>query len=177
MLDSHVGGRGAADLIYNKTSGYWACCWDSSTEEIDCENPSNEIYPAPAPVELKTIQFLPRTESGTPVYATATATATGTARPANSSSNGVSAGVAAGIGVGVAAGVILIATIALFFFFRKRAANRVLPPQEQIPIPPQPVADPQFYKPPNHEPMSEQAYELDKNEAPTPELHATSRSQ
>lgn len=144
-------GRDLADLTYNEDSGYWACCYDRETDVVDCENPSKEIYPAPAPSELVTIQFLPEYSAGTPTYTTMTATAsastsvsvpasaTTTENPtsstalhsptssksiqSSSSSSGVSVGAAAGIGVGVGVGVIIIAAGVLFVFFRRKASK------------------------------------------------------
>lgn len=124
-----------SDLVYNDTTSYWACCWNSETQKIDCDNPSNEVYPIPAPSKLATTQYLPKTESGTPTYTTATATATTTtiASPSATttgnnngsaeSSTGVSAGAAAGIGIGVGAAVVIIAAAALFVFFRRRTSK------------------------------------------------------
>lgn len=153
QLTEHLGGQGLSDLTYNETTGFWACCWNKDSHKVECDNPSKEIYPAPAPSDLATIQYLPKTESGTPTYAIAATTAAKTTTEAESektsasaptsasatateatvgdspststkSSSGVSAGVAAGIGVGVAAGIVIIAAIAIFIFFRRRTSKR-----------------------------------------------------
>ncbi|THC95549.1 hypothetical protein EYZ11_004974 [Aspergillus tanneri] len=126
------------------------------------------IYPAPAPSELKTIQYLPKLGSGTPTYATVTATASEASGETSSeeseadiSSDGISAGEAAGIGVGVGMGIILIAALAFVLFFRKRATKierRISPFDSDSPGQPE---------------YSQQVYELDKNQAPTPELDIT----
>ncbi|KAA8641793.1 uncharacterized protein ATNIH1004_010732 [Aspergillus tanneri] len=168
ICGTRCGGRGLSDLVYNETTGYWACCWNSITKENDCKHPSNEIYPAPAPSELKTIQYLPKLGSGTPTYATVTATASEASGETSSeeseadiSSDGISAGEAAGIGVGVGMGIILIAALAFVLFFRKRATKierRISPFDSDSPGQPE---------------YSQQVYELDKNQAPTPELDIT----
>ena len=129
-------------MAYDDVKQLWACCGKVDSGDIDCKNPSDELYPGPAPSDLVPIQSLPSTGSvsGPLTYltasssisatapASATTTATDTAADSSSSakqpsSDGVSAGAAAGIGVGVGLGVILIGAAAAFVFFRKRATK------------------------------------------------------
>ena len=40
------------DVLFNRTSGLWACCWNDDTEKLDCANPSNETFEALPPEQL-----------------------------------------------------------------------------------------------------------------------------
>ncbi|PYI04618.1 hypothetical protein BO78DRAFT_347173 [Aspergillus sclerotiicarbonarius CBS 121057] len=133
---TRCGGRLSAEIVYT-SDGYWACC-ENDSGTVNCSNPSKEMWAAPAPSKLATIQYLPSTASGTPTYAVATSTATSTSSSATTSStssatstssssgsSGISAGAAAGIGVGAAAGFVLVAAMLALLYFRRRNASNV----------------------------------------------------
>ncbi|RAK98471.1 uncharacterized protein BO80DRAFT_457300 [Aspergillus ibericus CBS 121593] len=135
---TRCGGRNNAEIVYT-SEGYWACC-ENDSGTVNCSNPSKEIWAAPAPSQLATIQYLPPTASGTPTYAVATSTSTSsstttsststssaTASSSSGGSSGISAGAAAGIGVGAAAGFVLVAVMLALLYFRRRTASNVLP--------------------------------------------------
>ena len=185
-----AGGRPLSDMIWNSNTGHWACCgYNSTTKSPDCSDPSGEIYPAPAPDQLATIQYLPI--HGSPTYATgaSTASATGTgtgtstAMPTGNSpaasSSGLGAGAAAGIGVGVGAGVVIIAAVIALWFWRKRK-----PAQPQlIPTPfgyngiPSPAVQPNNMQPAWTYPPPEQyqVQELGKTEPGPRELDSRAK--
>lgn len=120
-----LGGLAGAQVTYDSTLNVWACC-SYNGGEANCSNPTSEIFPAPAPSDLKSIVSLPR--SGSATYSIPSATATSLSQSANSSNNSnspssstqISAGAAAGIGVGTAAGVILLAAAAAILFWKRR---------------------------------------------------------
>lgn len=89
----------------------------------NCSEPTDELFAAPGPSNLKTVLYLPKT--GTISYSTSAATATSvattnTSPAASSSSSTVSPGTAAGIGAGVGAGILLIALVIAFIIFKRR---------------------------------------------------------
>ncbi|PWY75274.1 hypothetical protein BO94DRAFT_524162 [Aspergillus sclerotioniger CBS 115572] len=134
---TRCGGRLNAEIVYT-SDGYWACC-ENDSGTVNCSNPSKEIWAAPAPSKLATIQYLPPTASGTPTYAVATSASTSststssssstspaTSTSSSSSGSSIGAGAAAGIGVGSAAGVVIVAAIIALLFFRRRNTSNVL---------------------------------------------------
>lgn len=126
LVAMHTGGRLSSILTYIPSyNGRWACCTRYDNNTIDCDNPTNDQYPGPAPSQLSTVAFI--SADGTASYATATATATGSnassSLPSSSSSSGIGAGAAAGIGVGVGFGVFIIAAIAALLYLRNRGPS------------------------------------------------------
>ncbi|PYI04779.1 hypothetical protein BO78DRAFT_165978 [Aspergillus sclerotiicarbonarius CBS 121057] len=121
---TRCGGQLLADLTYNATSGLWACCSYNSDGTKDCENHTQELFPAPAPSDLVTLLYIPPV--GIPTYATSIAATTSIAISSSGSSESsgrnVDAGAAAGIGVGVAAAMILTAMSIAFLILRRRVS-------------------------------------------------------
>ena len=100
LVAIHTGGRLSSILTYIPSyNGRWACCTRYDNSTIDCDNPTDDQYPGPAPSQLSTVAFI--SADGTASYATATATATGT----NTSSSSPSSPSSSGIGAGAAASV------------------------------------------------------------------------
>ena len=100
LVAMHTGGRLSSILTYiSSYNGRWACCTPYDNGTIDCDNPTTDQYPGPAPSQLATVAFI--SADGTASYATATATATGT----NTSSSSPSSPSSSGIGAGAAASV------------------------------------------------------------------------
>ncbi|PWY88845.1 hypothetical protein BO94DRAFT_565647 [Aspergillus sclerotioniger CBS 115572] len=136
---TRCGGR-STDATY-VTAELWACCMVTKNDKGDpivtCSNHTQEIFPAPAPSDLVTLQYIPIT--GTPTYATANSTAAPIASVSNglsnssasSNSSGSDIGAAAGIGVGVAAAILLIAMAIAFLFFRRRVHARSKAPRPE----------------------------------------------
>ncbi|RAK95891.1 uncharacterized protein BO80DRAFT_459402 [Aspergillus ibericus CBS 121593] len=123
---TRCGGNLLSDLTYDATSGLWACCSYKSDGTKDCENHTQELFPAPAPSDLVTLLHIPTI--GTPTYATSVA-ATSIASSSSEASDSrgrhrsIDAGAAAGIGVGVAAAMILIAMSIAFLILRRRVSS------------------------------------------------------
>ncbi|KAJ5768726.1 hypothetical protein N7520_003285 [Penicillium odoratum] len=114
-----VGGLAGSQITYNSTSGLWACC-SYNGGKANCSDPTDQLFPAPAPSSLQTVQYLPKTGSIT-YNSSATRTSTSNANSSSSSSSSnIGPGAAAGIGVGVGVGVIIIAAIVAFFIAQKR---------------------------------------------------------
>ena len=141
LVAMHTGGRLSSILTYiSSYNGRWACCTPYDNGTIDCDNPTNDQYPGPAPSQLATVAFI--SADGTASYATATATATGTntssSSPSSSSSSGIGAGAAAGIGVGVGFGVFIIAAIAALLYLRNRNPSHTKLQESNVADDPQP---------------------------------------
>ena len=137
LTSLHWQGGQFADVTYVTTAGLWACCIYHSDSQgslvVDCNNHSQEIFPAPAPSDLVTLQYIPTT--GTPTYGAAIATTTSIASSSSGSSessgSNIGGGAAAGIGVGVAAAIILIAMAIAFLFFRRGVYARSRAPRPE----------------------------------------------
>ncbi|KAJ6017108.1 hypothetical protein N7451_000487 [Penicillium sp. IBT 35674x] len=119
-----VGGLAGSQITYNSTSGLWACC-SYNGGKSNCSNPTDQLFPAPGPSNLKSLQYLPTAGSATySTLATSTSTSSNTALSSCSSSSlNIGSGAAAGIGVGAGVGVIIIAT-AVAFLISKRRSNK-----------------------------------------------------
>ncbi|KAJ5674495.1 uncharacterized protein N7477_004429 [Penicillium maclennaniae] len=120
-----AGGLAGSQITYNSTSGLWACCsYDGGVP--NCSEPTDELFAAPGPSNLKTVLYLPKT--GTISYSTSAATATSvsntsTSSVSSSSSSTVSPGTAAGIGAGVGVGIFLIGLVIAFVIFKRRKST------------------------------------------------------
>ncbi|KAL2827765.1 hypothetical protein BDW59DRAFT_143803 [Aspergillus cavernicola] len=124
---TRCGGRFLSDIEYNSTTGFWSCCTYDDDGKANCDEPSSEMFPGPAPDELVELQYIP--EEGTPTYAVATTNSTTggevsgeAALQDGSQSSSVSIGAAVGGGVG--AGVVLFLICALAFFLVQRRQRR-----------------------------------------------------
>ena len=137
------------DVVYNPDTGLWACCsWSDGV--LDCNNPTDETWAAPAPsvllaaasahstiVSTSTSSSSSSTTSSSSSSITSSATTTSTNNAAgttgtspvpastasSSSSSGLSTGAKAGIGVGVSLGVLLLA-LAFFSVYRVGKKSR-----------------------------------------------------
>ena len=140
LVAIHTGGRLSSILTYIPSyNGRWACCTRYDNSTIDCDNPTDDQYPGPAPSQLSTVAFI--SADGTASYATATATATPTganAPSSSSSSSGIGPGAAAGIGVGVGFGVFIIAAIAALLYLRNRNPSHTKLQESNVADDPQP---------------------------------------
>ncbi|RHZ47800.1 uncharacterized protein CDV56_104100 [Aspergillus thermomutatus] len=122
------GGRNSAFITYTD-KGSWACCENTSTGAVNCSDPSDEVYPGPAPSKLVTVQFL--LASGTPTYVvqatlaeTGSSSSIGSSSATESSSSGLGVGPAAMIGVFATAGLVLVVTAVALCFLRVRVTRR-----------------------------------------------------
>ncbi|KAL4990685.1 hypothetical protein BDW68DRAFT_174690 [Aspergillus falconensis] len=118
---TRCGGRHLSDINYNYTTGFWSCCDYDSDGKANCDEPSNEIFPGPAPDKLVEIQDLPA--EGTPEYAVAkpqNSSVSNESPSESSSSSSVSLGAAVGGGVGVGLGIFLLLLAAFFLVQRRR---------------------------------------------------------
>ncbi|KAL4977174.1 hypothetical protein BDW66DRAFT_132992 [Aspergillus desertorum] len=117
---TRCGARHLSDIKYNYTTGFWSCCNYDSDGKANCDEPSSEIFPGPAPDRLVEIQYLP--DEGTPEYAVAqpqNSSVSNESSPESSSSPSVSVGAAVGGGVGAGLGLFLI-LLAVFFLVQRR---------------------------------------------------------
>ncbi|KAJ6133921.1 hypothetical protein N7523_000243 [Penicillium sp. IBT 18751x] len=122
---NHCGGLAGSQITYNSTSGLWACC-SYNGGVPNCSEPTDELFAAPGPSNLKTVLYLPKT--GTISYSTSAATATSvsntsTSSVSSTSSSTVSSGTAAGIGAGVGIGIFLIGMVIVFVIFKRRKST------------------------------------------------------
>ena len=123
------------DVVYEPSSGLWACC-TNATSPVQCQNPFDETFDAPAPTSLSTLFSIPPTGfSPTSQVALATGTTTTsvtytTPAPSattsvSSQKSGLSGGADAGIGIGVTLVAVLAIAGVLFMWFRRRKAARL----------------------------------------------------
>ncbi|KAL4919808.1 hypothetical protein BDW62DRAFT_34115 [Aspergillus aurantiobrunneus] len=116
---NRCGGKTDSHVTFLSNPDRWACCTlYPENNTVSCDDPTDEVWPGPAPSLLQTIATIPAT--GNPTYTLAPATAIATAEPQSTSSNGISAGAAAGIGVGVGAGVAVICFAAGYLWLRRK---------------------------------------------------------
>ncbi|KAL4873118.1 hypothetical protein BDV12DRAFT_97427 [Aspergillus spectabilis] len=121
---TRCGARHLSDVKYNSTTGFWSCCTYLSDGKANCDIPSSEIWPGPAPDELVELQYLP--EEGTPNYAVAQPqnSSVPNENPSeSSSSSSISIGAAVGGGVGAGLGLFII-LFAAFFLVRRRRSRK-----------------------------------------------------
>ncbi|PKY00159.1 hypothetical protein P168DRAFT_293738 [Aspergillus campestris IBT 28561] len=161
------GGKHRSDLTYNTAKGVWSCCGVNDDGTANCDNATDEIFPAPPPTWLATIQYLP--PEGTPTYATSKPTPT-----PNSNTSAVSAGTAAGIGIGAGLGVVLLAGAIAFFFLRGRKkpipahqSTYYHPVPDQTPLTAPPSLSHRSWQSYLVEPQSSAVYELGKSREPS----------
>lgn len=169
LITLQPGGKHRADLTYNTTKGFWACCGVNPDGTANCHDQTDEIFPAPPPTWLTTIQYLP--PEGTPTYATSPPTST---PHSSSSTSAVSAGTAAGIGIGAGLGVVFLAGAIAFFFLRDKKkplpANQstyYYPVQDQTPLNAPPSLSHRSWQSSLVEPQSSAVYELGKTREPS----------
>ncbi|KAL3472470.1 hypothetical protein BJX99DRAFT_262255 [Aspergillus californicus] len=123
---TRCGGQRLSDTVYNSTTGFWACCSYDSDGKADCDDPTNEIFPGPAPSDLVKTQYLP--EEGTPDYAVAANTSTdsteGSSSSSDSSGSSVRIGTVVAAGVGACLGLFIIFLAAILFLQRRHRGRR-----------------------------------------------------
>jgi len=156
-LTSTVNDR-TLDVVYNSTSGLWACC-TNATSNVQCYSPFKETFDAPPPQSLSTLFHIPATGfSPTSQQVTATST-TSSSTPLTTSSStslttssgapasqhfGLSTGAEAGIGVGVSligVGIIVIALLLLILLRRQRSSSSAAARPIQVEARSQPVTE------------------------------------
>ncbi|KAF2121335.1 hypothetical protein BDV96DRAFT_594545 [Lophiotrema nucula] len=138
------------DVVYDPVDKAWHCCSYPPGGPLNCTNPSEEQFLAPATNDLLTIQFLPKTGTATyqvasvasttsatspnrsPPSASTTTAVTSTSTTPNptsapSKNSGLSTGAAAGIGVGAAIGGIVLLGGFIYFAWRRRRNRKDAP--------------------------------------------------
>ncbi|KAL5342510.1 hypothetical protein BJX70DRAFT_394729 [Aspergillus crustosus] len=122
---TRCGARHLSDISYNSSTGFWSCCTYDSNGKANCDEPSSEIWPGPAPDNLVEIQYLP--EEGTPEYAVAEAQNSSMSNTKSNTpeslSSSVNIGAAVGGGVGAGLGFFLI-LIAVFFLVQRSRSRK-----------------------------------------------------
>lgn len=144
------------DVVFNRTSGLWSCCWNEDTEILDCANPSNETFEALPPEQLFgltttsgpspmtttsvsvsiTIAASPSTPlPETSVSASLSSTSSPSSADSQPSSSGLSTGALVGVGVGTSFGALLVLAglIYLCTSKRKRSQSWLRPPTARDP--------------------------------------------
>ncbi|MCJ1327653.1 hypothetical protein MMC10_004324 [Thelotrema lepadinum] len=127
------------DVVYNVTTGLWACCYGSGS--LDCEIPSNETFQGPSVDELLS-PISSSSSSSTSVAAQSTSTSTSSGSPSTSvatttasqaaittvastsPSSGLSTGAIAGIAVGVFTAFAIFLAALAFFILAKRKSKK-----------------------------------------------------
>ncbi|KAJ5533141.1 hypothetical protein N7494_009693 [Penicillium frequentans] len=143
ICQNRCGGLAGSQITYNSTSGLWACC-SYNGGKSNCSEPTDQLFPAPGPSSLTSLQYLPTTGSATySTLATSISTSSNTALSScSSSSSNIGSGAAAGIGVGAGVGVIIIATAVAFLISKRRRNTQTDDIQRDVVFPASTKSDP-----------------------------------
>lgn len=140
VLTEHPDVVAPPDAVYNYTSKEWACCGQNTAGNVTCNDPTDEVFQAPAPANLATLSAgatTAATATMTPGSAGApgvtsdsstTASGTGTTQVMPSQSHQpdtttLSIAAKAGIGVGAGLGILVIIAAIVFTLARYKRHN------------------------------------------------------